>query len=85
MEILSRLLREFEADYNRFLQDGPASVIQRFSAISSFASGKNVRVTSGTNSFLGVTEGLSEEGLLMVRRDNGQTVTVIAGDVAEAR
>lgn len=85
MEILSRLLREFESDYHRFLQDGPASVIQRFGAISSFASGKNVRVTSGGASFGGTTEGLSPEGLLMVRRENGQIVTVIAGDVTEAR
>ncbi|HXM99673.1 MAG TPA: biotin--[acetyl-CoA-carboxylase] ligase [Candidatus Dormibacteraeota bacterium] len=85
MEILSRLLREFETDYNRFLQEGPASVIQRFSAISSFASGKSVRVTSGAASFGGTTEGLSPEGLLMVRRENGQIVTVIAGDVTEAR
>lgn len=85
MEILSRLLREFETDYQRFLQEGPAGVIQRFSAISSFASGKNVRVTSGSTSFSGVTEGLSPEGLLMVRREDGQVVTVIAGDVTEAR
>lgn len=85
LELLSRLLREFETDYNRFLREGPESVTERFSAVSSFANGKNVRVTNGAASFTGVTAGLGPEGLLLVRRDNGQVVTVIAGDVTEAQ
>jgi biotin-(acetyl-CoA carboxylase) ligase len=83
--LLVRLLREFESDYNRFLSEGPASVTERFAAISSYAQGKRVRVTSGKESFTGVTAGLGPEGLLQVKRDNGQVVTVIAADVAEAR
>jgi BirA family biotin operon repressor/biotin-[acetyl-CoA-carboxylase] ligase len=84
LELLSRLLREFETDYNRFLQEGAESVTQRFSAVSSFANGKHVRVTNGAASFTGITAGLGPEGLLLVQRDNGQVVTVIAGDVTEA-
>lgn len=85
LELLSRLLREFESDYNRFLREGPASVTQRFSEVSSFANGKNVRVTNGAASFTGVTAGLAPEGLLLVRRSDGEVVSVIAGDVTEAR
>jgi BirA family biotin operon repressor/biotin-[acetyl-CoA-carboxylase] ligase len=85
LELLVRLLREFESDYNRFLASGAASVIDRFTAVSSYAQGKRVRVTNGKDSFTGITAGLGPEGLLQVRRDNGQVVTVIAGDVAEAR
>lgn len=85
LELLVRLLREFENDYNRFLREGPAGVTQKFEAVSSYARGKRVRVTTGTSSFAGVSAGLGPEGLLQVQRDDGQLVTVISGDVAEAR
>jgi BirA family biotin operon repressor/biotin-[acetyl-CoA-carboxylase] ligase len=84
LELLVRLLRELETDYNRFLREGPAHVIERFTAISSFATGKRVRVTTGRETFTGTTAGLGPEGLLQVRRDDGQIVTVLAGGVAEA-
>jgi BirA family transcriptional regulator, biotin operon repressor / biotin---[acetyl-CoA-carboxylase] ligase len=85
MELLVRLLREFESDYNRFVSEGLASVVKRFEVLSSYAHGKRVRVTNGTESYLGTTAGLGPEGLLQVERDDGRVVTVIAGDVAEAR
>jgi BirA family biotin operon repressor/biotin-[acetyl-CoA-carboxylase] ligase len=85
LELLVWLLREFETDYNRFLAEGPASVIDRFTKVSSYARGKRVRITNGKDSFTGVTAGLGPEGLLQVQRDSGQVVTVIAGDVTEAR
>ena len=85
MELLVRLLREFESDYNRFAREGVASVVKRFEVLSSYAHGKRVRVTNGTESYLGTTVGLGPEGLLQVERDDGRVMTVIAGDVAEAR
>lgn len=85
MELLVRLLREFESDYNRFLREGIVSVIQRFEVVSSYAHGKKVRVTNGAESYVGTTAGLGPEGLLQVEREDGRLVTVIAGDVAEAR
>src|SRR5260221_8618739 len=85
LELLVRLLREFENDYNQFLREGAASVTEKFAAISSYARGKRVRVTNGTESFAGTTDGLGPEGLLRVKRDDGEVGTVIAGDVTEAR
>jgi BirA family transcriptional regulator, biotin operon repressor / biotin---[acetyl-CoA-carboxylase] ligase len=85
LELLVRLLREFENDYNQFLREGAASITKKFVAISSYAQGRRVRVTNGTESFAGTTAGLGPEGLLQVRRDDGAVVTVIAGDVTEAR
>jgi BirA family biotin operon repressor/biotin-[acetyl-CoA-carboxylase] ligase len=85
LELLGRLLREFENDYNQFLREGAASVTKKFVAISSYAQGRRVRVTNGTESFAGTTAGLGPEGLLQVRRDDGAVVTVIAGDVTEGR
>ncbi len=84
MELLVRLLREFENDYNRFLREGSASVTQRFEAVSSYARGKRVNVSSVSENYSGITAGLSPEGMLRVERDGGRIVTVIAGDVREA-
>jgi BirA family biotin operon repressor/biotin-[acetyl-CoA-carboxylase] ligase len=85
LELLARLLREFETDYNRFLRDGSASVTERFAQVSSYASGKKVRVINGNETYVGVTAGLRPEGLLQIRRDDGALVTVLAGDVTETR
>jgi BirA family transcriptional regulator, biotin operon repressor / biotin---[acetyl-CoA-carboxylase] ligase len=84
MELLVRLLREFETDYNRFMSEGSASVTQRFEAVSSYARGKRVSVSNGMETYTGVTAGLSREGLLQVERESGDIATVIAGDVREA-
>ena len=84
MELLVRLLREFENDYNRFLREGAASVTQRFEAVSSYARGKRVNVSNGAESYSGITAGLSPEGLLRVERAGGEIVAIIAGDVKEA-
>jgi len=85
LELLARLLREFETDYNRFLREGATSVIERFTKVSSYARGKRVRVTNGTESYVGVTAGLRPEGLLQVQQDDGMLSTVLAGDVTEIR
>jgi BirA family biotin operon repressor/biotin-[acetyl-CoA-carboxylase] ligase len=85
MELLVRLLRGFESDYNRFLREGVSGVVERFETVSSYARGKRVRVSNGAESYVGTTAGLGPEGLLQVEREDGRLMTVIAGDVAEAR
>jgi BirA family transcriptional regulator, biotin operon repressor / biotin---[acetyl-CoA-carboxylase] ligase len=85
LELLVRLLTQFESDYNRFLREGPSFVIDRFESVSSFARGRRVRVNTGVETYLGTTSGLSPEGLLLVARDNGPLTTVIAGDVTEVK
>ena len=85
LELLVRLLREFETDYNRLLREGSSSVTERFTQVSSYALGKKVRVTNGNEAYVGVTAGLRPEGLLQVQREDGTVVTVLAGDVAEIR
>jgi len=85
MELLVRLLSQFESDYSRFLTEGPPFVVERFQKASDFAKGRRVRVDTGVESYVGTTTGLSPEGLLLVKRENGQATTVIAGDVTEVR
>jgi BirA family biotin operon repressor/biotin-[acetyl-CoA-carboxylase] ligase len=85
LELLARLLREFETDYARFLRDGAISITERFSQVSSYAMGKKVRVTNGDDTYTGITAGLRPEGLLQVQRDDGSIDTVFAGDVTEVK
>src|SRR5271165_243001 len=85
VEILVRLLREFEKDYLRLVREGSVSVVTTFQEVSSYARGKKVRVVTGAETFTGVTAGLTPEGLLRVERGGGEIVTVVAGDVAEVR
>jgi BirA family transcriptional regulator, biotin operon repressor / biotin---[acetyl-CoA-carboxylase] ligase len=85
LELLVRLLTQFESDYNRFLREGPSFVVERFQSVSTFAKGRRVRVETGAESYTGTTAGLSPEGLLLVAKDNGPVLTVIAGDVSEVR
>ena len=85
LEVLVRFLRQFESDYQELLSEGSAGVVKRFETASSYARGKRVRVTNGRESFTGVTAGLEETGLLRVKRDDGETTAVIAGDVSEVK
>jgi BirA family biotin operon repressor/biotin-[acetyl-CoA-carboxylase] ligase len=85
LEVLVKLLSQFETDYNRFLREGAAYVVQRFELVSSFANGRRVRVDTGAETYLGMTDGLSPEGLLIVKKDSGVSAAVIAGDVAEVK
>jgi BirA family biotin operon repressor/biotin-[acetyl-CoA-carboxylase] ligase len=83
LEVLVKLLSQFETDYNRFLREGAPYVVERFELVSNFANGKRVKVDTGRETFLGTTDGLSAEGLLIVKKADGGRVTVIAGDVSE--
>ena len=84
LQILTRLLRNLETYYNRFVAEGPAPILARFTEVSSYARGKRVRITTGGETYTGTTDGLDPHGLLRVRRDDGRCEVVISGDVAEA-
>jgi BirA family biotin operon repressor/biotin-[acetyl-CoA-carboxylase] ligase len=85
LQLLVRLLRHLETYYNRFIEEGPAPILARFTDVSSFARGKRVRISTAGETYTGITDGLEPNGLLRVRRDDGRTDVVISGDVAEAR
>lgn len=82
MEILVRLLGAFDRYYNQLLaRDGAPSILGRWAAVSSYAAGKRVKVSTGAGEFTGTTAGLDATGLLRIRRENGETETVLAGDI----
>jgi len=84
LEVLAGLLAGFDRYYNRLVSEGSAPLIARFSEVSSYARGKRVRVAAPREEFTGVTEGLDATGTLLVRRDDGALVPVLAGDINEA-
>src|SRR5712691_1793110 len=57
-EIVARLLRHLDSYYNRFVTEGAEAIVTRFSEVSSYARGKRVRVSTSTETFIGVTDGL---------------------------
>jgi BirA family biotin operon repressor/biotin-[acetyl-CoA-carboxylase] ligase len=84
LSLLVRLLRNLETYYNRFLAEGPESIVARFNEVSSYARGKRVCIATAGKSYTGTTDGLEPNGLLRVRRDDGKIEIVISGDVTEA-
>ena len=79
VEILASLLNRMELYYDRLQERGTVSVVERFSEISSYARGKRVRVTDGPRVLTGETVGLSPEGMLLVRSDEGKTESILSG------
>ncbi|MBM3776505.1 MAG: biotin--[acetyl-CoA-carboxylase] ligase [Acidobacteria bacterium] len=65
-------------------EDGAAKVMALFSAASSYACGRRVRVEVGGELIVGTTAGLDECGFLRVRRDDGEESLILAGGVRPA-
>ncbi len=85
LDLLVRLLRHLDRYYNQFLAEGPRPILRRFAEVSTYFEGKRVRITTGTESFTGVTAGLEPSGVLRVVRDDGRGAeSVLSGDVTEA-
>jgi BirA family biotin operon repressor/biotin-[acetyl-CoA-carboxylase] ligase len=92
LELTARLLRRFEVYYNQLQNFGTSAIIARFNEVSSYASGRKVRVSIGqaggkpgtTETFTATTAGLDPSGLLRVTRDDGRTETLLAADISEA-
>ena len=84
LDVLVHLLAAFDRYYNRLLKEGAAPIVARFTEVSPYARGRRVRVSTPWEEFTGATDGLDESGVLRVRRDDGATVRVLAGDVTEA-
>ncbi len=84
IELLAKLLRYLDRDYNRFVKEGAAALLRRFAEVSSYAAGRRVRIANGRESFTGMTAGLEPNGMLRVARDDGRIELVISGRVSDA-
>lgn len=79
--VLESTLAELEKYYDMFLQRGSGAVAEAFMRASSYAKGRRVLVESAAQNIRGVTAGLDERGILLVRQDDGLLVPVLAGGV----
>lgn len=74
-EVLADLLDSVD----KYCSQQPDEIRRTFEAASSYARGLRVRVEQ--NDIEGVTQGLDSSGFLMVRQDDGQVATILAGGV----
>ena len=80
--LLIALLRALDLELTR-LEDNAPDLLDRFTAASSWVSGKRVHVAEA-GGYTGVTTGLDAYGFLQVAGDDGVQHTVLSGGVREA-
>lgn len=85
--LLTALVRRLAARYAQLQRapEGQAQIIRDWSANSSYAAGKRVRVHTETETYEGTTRGLEPDGALRVETAAGETRIVRAGDVYALR
>ncbi|HEY0080135.1 MAG TPA: biotin--[acetyl-CoA-carboxylase] ligase [Pyrinomonadaceae bacterium] len=84
--LLASLVRAIGERYARLQDSGGAEeTVREWSARSSYAQGRRVRVETETESFEGTTRGLESDGALRVETSDGKIRTLHAGDVSAVR
>lgn len=85
-ELESTLLRHLAGLYEELAAtNGSATILIKWSARSSYATGKNVRVSLPSESITGMTDGIEPDGAVRIRTDDGSVRIVHAGDVQRLR
>lgn len=74
-EVLIALIEAVDS----YTSQQPDEIRRKFEAASTYARGRRVRVEQ--SALEGVTQGLDSSGFLIVRQDNGQEATILAGGV----
>ena len=80
-EILGPLLVTLE-DWCRRAIENPDRVLARWTEISSYSNGANVRLVSGDVVFEGITRGLTRTGALVIETEDGRRRSVAEGEVS---
>jgi BirA family biotin operon repressor/biotin-[acetyl-CoA-carboxylase] ligase len=83
--LLVVLLKELERKYHLLLDEGGAAIARRWTAASTFAEGKQVRVRSNAGEFLATTAGLEPNGALRIRREDGREEVMVSGEISEVK
>ena len=78
--LLIALLRAVDA----FAAEPPEAILRLFARASSYAAGRRVTVDLPDGTVAGTTAGLTPEGFLILRKDDGTDTLVIAGGVRAA-
>ncbi len=81
-ELLDKILQSFEKFYQEFTLRGDLSLLQaRYNDIL-INRGKYVKVLDPKGEFTGIARGINEQGELLVEKEDGEIVTVYAGEVS---
>ncbi len=81
--LLVTLLKELERKYHLLLDEGSAAIARRWTAASTFAEGRRVRVRTGSREFVATTAGLEPSGALRVLCEDGQEEAMVSGEILE--
>jgi BirA family transcriptional regulator, biotin operon repressor / biotin---[acetyl-CoA-carboxylase] ligase len=84
-EFRDSLLEKIAQWYAVWRRNEPASIIYRWSRLSTYARGQRIAVTIGNERLMGVTDGLTETGALRLIVDSGDVKTILTGDVIKLR
>jgi BirA family transcriptional regulator, biotin operon repressor / biotin---[acetyl-CoA-carboxylase] ligase len=85
VHVMSALLRQIQTFYDLLMSKGGAEIARRWAGVSSFASGKRVRIAMKAGGRVGTTLGLEPNGALQVRFDDGQEESLVSGEVVELK
>lgn len=85
LQLLARLLRQLQHSYRTLLEHGSVAIAQEWETKSSFARGKRVRVRTEAGESVAQTEGLECGGALRLRFADGQTASLVSGEVIEIK
>jgi len=85
LHVLAELLRDIERYYHMLLNEGSAAIVREWSAASTYAEGKRVRVKASRDDYSAVTSGLDASGALKVCRDDGRQELLMAGEITELK
>lgn len=81
-KLTADLLLELEARYRTFTERGKAPILNAWTERWGDR-GKRVRVNlEDKTAFQGIAEGVDNDGHMLVRKEDGELVTVVAGDVS---
>jgi BirA family biotin operon repressor/biotin-[acetyl-CoA-carboxylase] ligase len=84
-EFRDRLLEKIAQWYEIWRRDEPASIIDRWSRLSSYARNQRIVVAIEDEKLTGVTDGLTETGALRLVTGDGAVKTILAGEVTKLR
>ena len=81
-ELLKRILVRFEDNYETFLKTLDLSRLQESYQCHLQGVGSEVRVLDPAGEYTGISQGINEQGELIVFKENGEKVQVYAGEVS---
>ncbi|MDI3533761.1 MAG: BirA family transcriptional regulator [Thermosediminibacterales bacterium] len=81
VKLLCRLLELFEQDYKEFLEAGFSNILNKWRKYS-ITLGKKVRVIGLDTSLEGEAVDVTDDGALIIKKPDGNTVEVLSGDVS---